>query len=57
MAGESDTYLELEEFDQALMVLGIPKDASEEGYENCDFDQEYVERFLRIIRSTERTAH
>ena len=43
------TYLELEEFDQALVGLGIPKESDKEGWENCDFDQEYVERFLRII--------
>ena len=48
---QEDSYLELEEFDQALMKLGIPKNASEKGYENCDFDQEFVDRFLRIINS------
>lgn len=47
---EEESYLELEEFDQALVELGIPKQASEENYENCILDQEYVERFLRIIR-------
>ncbi len=46
---EEHTYLELEEFDQALVGLGIPKEADKEGLENCDFDQEYVDRFLRII--------
>lgn len=44
-----DTYLELEEFDAALSSLGIPKYASADGYENCKFDERYVERFLRII--------
>ena len=44
------TYLELEEFDIALMALGIPKTSSEENVEYCDFDPPYVERFLRIIR-------
>lgn len=43
------TYLELEEFDQALVGLGIPKEADKKGWKNCDFDQEYVNRFLRII--------
>ncbi len=47
---EEHTYLELEEFDQALTALGIPKEADEKGWENCDFDKEYVDRFLRIIR-------
>lgn len=43
------TYLEIEEFDQVLVELGIAKEADKEGWENCDFDQEYVDRFLRII--------
>lgn len=43
------TYLELEEFDQDLVGLSIPKEAEKKGWENCDFDQEYVDRFLRII--------
>ncbi len=47
---EEHTYLELEEFDRALTALGIPKEADEKGWENCDFDKEYVDRFLRIIR-------
>lgn len=46
---EEHTYLELEEFDQALVELGVPKEADKAGWENCDFDQEYVDRFLRII--------
>lgn len=46
---EEHTYLELEEFDRALVELGIPKEAVQEGWENCDLGQEYVERFLRII--------
>lgn len=46
---EEHTYLELEEFDQALVKLGIPKEADKTGWENCDFDQEYIDRFLRII--------
>lgn len=43
------TYLELEEFDQALVRLGIPKEADKTGWENCDLGKEYVDRFLRII--------
>ncbi len=42
-------YLELEEFDQALVALGIPKEAEKTGWENCDLDKEFVDRFLRII--------
>lgn len=48
-----DTYLELEEFDLALTDLGIPKKSSAKGWEHCDFDDCYVERFLRIIRNTD----
>lgn len=44
-----DTYLELEDFDQSLVQLGVSKSSSSEGYENCDLDKQYVERFLRII--------
>lgn len=47
---QEDSYLELEEFDQKLVSLAIPKKADETGYENCDFDKQFVERFLRIIR-------
>ena len=46
-----DTYLELEEFDQALSKHNISKESSSEGYDKCGFDQRYVDRFLRIIES------
>nr|MDE6567520.1 V-type ATPase subunit a family protein [Lachnospiraceae bacterium] len=46
---EEDTYLELEEFDQRLMQFGVDKESDETGYEACDFDKEYVDRFRRII--------
>lgn len=46
---ENDTYLELEEFDQTLMKLGIPKEGNDKGYQNMDLDKVYVERFRRII--------
>lgn len=46
---QEDTYLELEEFDRMLVDLGIPKSADAEGYQNCNLDQQYVERFLRMI--------
>lgn len=48
---EEHTYLELEEFDSALMKLGVPKKGSDEGWENCDFDKEFVDRFVRITNS------
>ena len=44
-----ETYLELEDFDRRLVLLGIPKQASDEGWEACGLDSEYVERFRRII--------
>lgn len=44
-----ETYLELEEFDRRLSSLGVPKQSSEKGWEACDLDPEYVERFRRII--------
>ena len=47
---EHDTYLELEEFDQRLVELGVSKKADPNGYENCDLDKQYVDRFLRIIK-------
>lgn len=46
-----DTYLELEEFDAALNKRNIPKMSSADGFEKCDFDKRYVDRFLRIIES------
>lgn len=45
-----DTYLELEIFDKLIVDNGrAEKIASKENYELCDFDQRYVDRFLRII--------
>lgn len=46
-----DTYLELELFDKSLMLYSIPKNSSSEGVEHCDFDQVYIDRFLRIINN------
>ncbi|MDE6851720.1 MAG: MerR family transcriptional regulator [Lachnospiraceae bacterium] len=48
---EEDTYLELEELDQRLMQLGVDKESDETGYEDCDFDKQYVDRFRRIINN------
>lgn len=44
-----ETYLELEDFDKRLVNLGIPKQSDKKGWESCDLDREYVERFCRII--------
>lgn len=44
-----DSYLELEEFDQKLVSLGIPKKGNPDGSGLCNYDQYYVDRFLRII--------
>ncbi|CYV08748.1 Uncharacterised protein [Streptococcus suis] len=46
-----DTYIELEEFDQRLMTLGIPKESSAEGSQYNDLDAHYLERFLRIVEN------
>ncbi len=46
-----DTYLELEDFDQNLVQLGVPKSSSSEGHEKCDLDKQYVDRFLHIIEA------
>lgn len=48
---EEHTYLEIEEFDDVLMKLGIPKKQDETYYEYNDLDQEFKERFLRIVRN------
>lgn len=53
-----DSYLELEEFDQILVNMGIAKEGSAQGYENCELDSRYVERFLRIVGNiTKKTAY
>jgi len=47
-----DTYLELEVFDKLIMDIGkAQKISSSDNYEFCDFDQKYVNRFLRIIKN------
>lgn len=45
------SYLELEEFDEALMQLGVRKMSDDAGSQFCDLDSEYVERFLKIINN------
>ena len=49
-----DSYLELEEFDQALVKLGVPKTVDEDTLkcaEKNTLDQEYRERFARMIHN------
>lgn len=46
-----DSYIELEEFDQRLMDLGIPKESSTKGSQYNDLDSHYLKRFLRIIEN------
>ncbi|HFU4217256.1 TPA: MerR family transcriptional regulator [Streptococcus suis] len=46
-----DTYIELEELDQRLMSLGIPKESSAEGSQYNDLDAHFIERFLRIVEN------
>lgn len=48
---QKHSYLEFEEFDQKLVDLGIPKESDSTGYENIGMDQEYVDRFLRILEN------
>lgn len=46
-----DTYLELEDFDQKLINLGVKKESSEENVEKNYLDKKYVDRFLRIVKN------
>lgn len=46
-----DTYLELEEFDQKLISLGIEKEGNTNGSKNCLMESYYIERFCRIIQN------
>lgn len=45
---EEDTYLWLEELDEALMMLDIPKESDVRYSSSSDLAEYYVERFLRI---------
>ena len=49
LEGYEDYYLTLEELDQELKSMGIPKESSSAGHTFCDYDAQYVEGFLRII--------
>lgn len=51
-----NTYLELEELDQKLMEMGIVKEASKQYSEYCELDEEYVDRFIRIIENKSNLA-
>lgn len=46
-----DSYLELEEFDQKLVSLDVPKSGNKDGWEACDLDEVYVDRFVRITEN------
>ena len=46
-----ETYLELVDFDDKLVNLGVTKSSSDKGYEKCDFDDDIVKIFLRIINN------
>lgn len=48
---KDDSYIELEDFDQVLMTLGIAKDSSAEFSQYNDLAPYFTERFLRIIRN------
>ncbi len=47
----NNTYLELEEFDNALKTFNIPKSSNSRGYEKCYYDEEIINRFLKIIEN------
>lgn len=44
-------YLYFEEFDQKLVSLGVAKESDSTGYENINMEQEYVDRFYRILEN------
>lgn len=45
------SYLELEEFDARLMEFDIPKESSDTHSGDALLDQEYLDRFMRIIQN------
>jgi hypothetical protein len=45
------SYLELEEFDSKLVELGISKKSSDNGCDKCYYDEDIVQRFLKIINN------
>ncbi|HFI0144578.1 TPA: MerR family transcriptional regulator [Streptococcus suis] len=47
----ADSYIELEEFNQRLMDLDIPKESSAEGSQYNDLDAHFLGRFLRIVEN------
>lgn len=46
-----DTYIELEDFDQVLMDLAIPKTSSTKNSKDNQLDPIHQERFIRIIQN------
>ena len=46
---EDATYAEYVDFDSKLMSLGIPKTADVESLERCDYNEECMENFRKII--------
>lgn len=46
-----ESYQELEEFDERLVGLGIPKTASAKHADKNDYDEQYKKRFERIIHN------
>ncbi len=51
-----DTYLETEEFDQALVKLGIPKEGDATYHTHCDMDKRYVDRLVRVVENGRKTS-
>ena len=48
---EDNSYLELEEFDERLVKLKIPKTSSSKFRDDSYYDKEIIERFIRIINN------
>lgn len=46
-----DTYQELEEFDERLVKLGIPKQVSKRHEDTLNYDEQYKKRFERIMKN------
>lgn len=48
---EDKAYIELEDLDKKLVEMKVKKESSDQYYENNTLDQEYRDRFMRIINN------
>ena len=46
-----NSYLELEELDETLVNIGVEKESTTKYSDHCDFDQEFIDRFIRIAEN------